>query len=372
MAQVPPPPPLAPPGPTSPRERLAAAFARLRRWAPVASLAFGVFGAAMMDRGPERAGLVAAASAGGWAVLAILALLERPTPGELGRRRAMALRFARFSSAAASSWAMQLAVFFSLPFYIRASALALHWAFVAAVAAVGAATLWDPFFQRLLARPWSGLALQAVASFAGLGAVLPILGFSNRTSLWAAAGFTALALPAVRAARPGARAPEIARAAAVALALPAALWLGAARTVPAAPLRLAGAAMGTRLADRLAVDPPEEARACPAQLVCSSSIAAPRGLKDALFHVWLKDGRAVDRIPLVVEGGQGAGYRTYSIKRNLGPEPQGRWTCAVQTASGQLLGEREAIVPRLPGLPAGPALGGAAPEGLPLDRRGAD
>ncbi len=351
----------APLPPSSPRERLSAALFWLRRLAPFASLAFGVFGALMMDRSPDRAGLVAAASAGGWLALGLLAVLEHARGEGLGRREALALRLARLSSAAASSWAMQLAVFFSLPFYVRASAVAWHWAFVGLLAAAGAATLWDPFFQRLLARPWSGLALQAVASFAGLCAVLPVLGASNRASLWAAAGLTALALPAVRAAKRGARPSEVARASAVALALPAALWLGAARLVPAAPLRLAGAALGTRLSGRVAVEPPEEARTCPSQLVCSSSIAAPRGLKDALFHVWMKDGRALDRIPLVIEGGQSAGYRTYSVKRNLGAEPQGRWTCAVQTASGQLLGEREAVVPAFERLPASPVDGGAAP-----------
>lgn len=352
------PPPHAPPPQTPPRERRSFALVHFQRWTPFASLGFGAFGAVMMDRGPGRAALVAAASVGGWAALGLLWLLERPGRDALGRRKAMALCAARFSSAAASSWAMQLALFFSLPFYARASALPLHGAFVALVAGAGAATLWDPLFRRLLARSWSGLALQAVASFAGLGAVLPLLGLSNRTSLWASAGLTALALPAVRAARPGARFSDVARAAAVALSLPAALWLGASRAVPAAPLRLASAAVGTRIADRLAVDPPEEARACPAQLVCSSSIAAPRGLKDALFHVWKKDGRPLDRIPLVVEGGEGTGFRTYSIKRNLGPEPSGRWTCAVETASGQLLGEREALVPAVP-----PAAGGASPGG---------
>ena len=313
----------------------------------------------MMDRSPRRAGLVAAASVGGWALLGLLSLLRQAPEATLAPRRAAALRFARFSSSAASAWALQLSLFFSLPFYLRASAwLFGHTAFVVLVAGAGALTLWDPILERVLARPWSARALQAIASFSGLGVVLPILGVSNRASMWAAAALTAGALLVISAFALRERARELWRAGVVALGIPVALALGGARAIPAAPLRLVDAAIGKGLAERAAVGPLEEASERPAQLVCSSIIAAPRGLKDALFHVWSKDGHRLDRIALEVEGGRAVGFRTYSIKRNLGPSPEGRWTCAVETASGQLLGEREGVVPPSP---AGPALPPAVP-----------
>ena len=52
----------------------------------------------------------------------------------------------------------------------------------------------------------------------------------------------------------------------------------------------------------------------------------------------------VDRIELEIRGGREAGFRTYSVKQNFGPEPSGTWSCAVETASGQFLGERRIVI----------------------------
>jgi hypothetical protein len=323
----------------SPADRLAKL-----RWAPPwLSLSTGLASAWWMDRDPDRAGPIAAATACGWALLAATILLRRLRPEGAGRR-ALLVRAARYSSLAGLQWVLQLSLFFTFPFYAHAADGLAHHGFLALLAVAAAATLWDPFFASLAARPAVG-AVAGLATFAGLNAMLPILGASNLAGLALAAGAVVVGAPiaAAVAARPGARRRSAALAALAALALPAALAAGAVRLVPAAPLRLVEASVGTRRAG-LAVDDPGDRFVAPAQLVCATTIWAPRGLSDALVHVWEKDGEVVDRIPLEVRGGREAGFRTFSAKRHLGAAPAGRWTCAVETAAGQRLGEREVTV----------------------------
>ncbi|MBI5548010.1 MAG: DUF2914 domain-containing protein [Deltaproteobacteria bacterium] len=319
-------------------------FARLkpagRRALPWLSLAVGVASAVFMDRSPARAGLIAAITVLGWALLIGLAQVHRLDAARLSSRRAWALRAARFGSIAASGWQIQLSLFFAAPFYWMATPGDLeHLAFLAVLAAAGLATLWDPWFRTILLRPIPALLLQALASFAALNVVLPILGASNRLGLWGAAFGTAVILPlaAVAMAREQRR-RVAALAAATGLFIPGLLAVGGTRLIPPAPLRLVQARMGTALAGKEVVDAAEEVCA-PAQLVCTTAIGAPRGLHDALFHVWRRDGWVTDRIALVVHGGRAEGFHTWSIKRHLGLAPA-LWSCSVETASGQLLGER--------------------------------
>lgn len=322
----------------------------LRRAMPFGSLALGLVSAVWMDRSPERAGLIALASVLGWALLVALWGLARVEEAGLPAARRRWLQAARFGSLAASSWLIQLTLFFVTPFFAKASAgLAGHYAFLALLAAAGAITLWDPLFQALLKHPLGGPVLQAGASFAGLAAVLPILGISNRVGLWGAALATAAALPLSQLAS-GARRRAVLGALGVGLLAPAGLLAGGAALVPAAPLRLLSVEMGEGLAGYEVAAPAAEL-ASPAQLVCATSLWAPRGLRDELVHVWKHDGREVDRVALKVVGGRSLGFRTFSRKSRLSPG-EGTWTCSVQTRAGQLLGEREV---RLVAGPAGPA-----------------
>ncbi|HEY3445399.1 MAG TPA: DUF5924 family protein [Myxococcales bacterium] len=322
-------------------------LALARRAMPWGSLALGVASALLMDRSPGRAGLVAAAAVLGWALLIALAQVDRAKEEHLPQRRRLALRAARFGSLFASQYAIQLSLFFALPFYARATPWhPEHLIFLAVLSAAALVTLWDPWFRALLARPATALSMQACASFAALNVVLPVLGASNRVSLWVSAAVTAVVVPAAGAAMaPGERKRRALSAALASALVPAVLALGGTRLVPPAPLRLLQAQVGTARAGQGVADPSLVVASVPPQLVCATAIWAPRGLHDALFHVWEKDGSATDRIALVVEGGQASGFHTWSIKRHLSP---GTWTCRVETASGQLLGEREIEVGNAP------------------------
>jgi hypothetical protein len=120
-----------------------------------------------------------------------------------------------------------------------------------------------------------------------------------------------------------------------AAAIVAALYYGGARVVPPAPLRFVSGAIGTRIENRELLDPASELPTPPDQLVCATAIAAPRGLKDKLHHVWRQDGVLRSTHTLDIRGGRELGFRAWSYRRNPGP---GRWTCTVETESGQMLG----------------------------------
>jgi hypothetical protein len=182
--------------------------------------------------------------------------------------------------------------------------------------------------------------LPAVASFAALAAVLPGLGLSTQQSLWVAALTAALgvALLVAAAAPVEQRLRRAVRALCVALLLPAALPLGLARVVPAAPLRLMRVEIGTRLSQQWVADPTAQLHQAPARLFCATAIWSPVGVSDRLFHVWRKDGQTRARIELSISGGRTAGYRTYSRIQQAEGLPDGTYRCSVETQAGQVLG----------------------------------
>ena len=70
-----------------------------------------------------------------------------------------------------------------------------------------------------------------------------------------------------------------------------------------------------------------------------TTIRAPRGLRERVFHRWLHEGVEVDRIALDIIGGRAEGYRAWSHKRGFPADPRGRWRVQVITEGGQLIGE---------------------------------
>jgi hypothetical protein len=73
-------------------------------------------------------------------------------------------------------------------------------------------------------------------------------------------------------------------------------------------------------------------------LYAYTAIRAPRGLKERIEHVWLYEGREVDRIPLAIHGGRKEGYRTWTHKLNFPESVIGDWQVRVMTESGQMIG----------------------------------
>lgn len=331
-------------------ERSGSRLARfIRRVLPWLSLGISIASVILMDRRPERAWLIAAAAGGGWIVLSLFGLAQGIDPERLRGRAAWLGRAARFSTAAGAQSLIQMCLFFSAPFYVRASVSPWHWGFVAVLVGASVLTSWDPWCQWVLRhRLWASL-LQAFATFAALDCVLPLIGVSNRFALYVAAGAAVLGVPLAAGGSVLRRLLAMLLAAALA---GGALWAGGARAIPPAPLRFVSGAIGTRIVDRELVDPTAELPSPPEQLVCATAIAAPRGLRDKLHHVWRQDGVKRGKLTLDIRGGRDKGFRAWSYRRNPGP---GRWTCTVETESGQLLGGAQIILgnapttlPRLP------------------------
>jgi hypothetical protein len=327
----------------------------LSRALPVFSFASGAASALFMDRGPKRAAAVAAGTVAAWLSLVVLHGLMRFELKEgQGRLPRLLLWLARFSGMTLTQGMIQLGLFFCAPFYFHAAIVGVaqvdpwHTAFLAGLLLASALTLWDPLTEWLLRKPLLAPLLPAVTSFATLNCVLPGLGLSTQRSLWIAAAAAALAPPLMI----GALAPAGRRwrrallALLTGLALMAALRLGATRLIPAAPLRLVRAEIGTQLDGKWIRDPGERLASTPERLICATAIASPVGLKDRLFHVWRKDGRELWRIELELTGGRAEGYRTRSTLRHFPTPARGRYECSVVTAAGQLLGTRALVIER--------------------------
>lgn len=69
-----------------------------------------------------------------------------------------------------------------------------------------------------------------------------------------------------------------------------------------------------------------------------TAIRAPRGLQEKIHHIWVHNGKQVDRITLNIEGGSEQGYRAWTQKLNFPKDPIGKWQVKVVTDSGQLIG----------------------------------
>src|SRR5262249_14293004 len=127
----------------------------------------------------------------------------------------------------------------------------------------------------------------------------------------------------------------------VALAIVIAFLEGGARVVPPAPLHFVEGQMGIRVSERRLEGASITFPSPPDQLVCYTAIAAPRGLRDRLYHVWRKDGVWRGNVKMEIRGGRPQGFRTWSVFRDV---TAGKWTCTVETQSGQWLGSVTARV----------------------------
>jgi uncharacterized protein DUF5924/DUF2914 family protein len=235
---------------------------------------------------------------------------------------------------------------FVLPAYYASATLG-SWneVFPAAVAALAVVTAVDPVYRRLIhPRAWRRHLLLAFSMFAALNVALPLVGVRPILALEGSAALAVLAL--VPAMRRGGTVPwrdAHARAALFACLAMAVIWY-ARVVVPPAPLFLARAVAARAVTGLTPVDLIEGS--IPAAMVTEwgglaayTAVYAPGGLRQAIQHVWSRDGVPFARIPLSpVRGGRAEGFRTYSTTRNLRPPIEGLYTVDVVTASGQLIG----------------------------------
>ena len=111
--------------------------------------------------------------------------------------------------------------------------------------------------------------------------------------------------------------------------------------IPPVPLKLVTGTASTDI-DRIKKEPikPFESRTSKGleTIYCYTSIFAPMGIHETLWHVWKIDGLVIQKVRQEISGGRREGYRTWSKKTISGNNMKGRWTVDVETDGGQLIG----------------------------------
>lgn len=235
---------------------------------------------------------------------------------------------------------------FALPaYYGSATFTSVNVTFVILLLVLALLATFDPWYQAVVhPRPWLHYVFFVVPTFAALAVALPLIGVPPYVSLLSSAWASVAALaPAIRRARqwPWRRAIVVAAVLGVVAAGAVnqfRLW------VPPAPLTVARAALVWTLNG---LEPGEPLRS-PVSVAdlrrfggvfAYTAIYAPRSLRQAIVHVWRREGKVADVVRLSpVRGGRREGFRTYSHKTGFPADPVGRWTVDVMTTSGQLIG----------------------------------
>ena len=312
----------------------------LRRWGiSVASLALGLAALFVFRRGLPHVAWMVGYMLLLWLIFAVLAEARAPLETR-GHHRVVG----------AAEYTIQTLYhnlfLFVLPAYFASATLtSVNAPFVAAVALGALLTAVDPWYRALVRpRPWMERAVFALSVFAALNVALPLVGVRPIGALLTSAALSALALaPAFHRRGAVGWGRALARAGGLAAIAVAVVWAGRAG-VPPAPIFLARAVAARGVAELEPVEP--VAGALPAAAVAAwggvtayTAVYAPAGLRQAIEHVWRRNGTLLARVPLSpVQGGRAQGFRTWSRRTDLTPPLAGRYTVDVLTASGQLIG----------------------------------
>lgn len=241
---------------------------------------------------------------------------------------------------------------FLLPAYWAATTLTSPNAFFLALLIVLALlATFDPWYQAIVhPLPWMGYVFFLVSIFGALNLALPLIGVPPFAALLIAAWLAVVALtPAVRRARGWTWSNGVLVTSLVGLVVAGGAGLRPI-VVPPAPLFLASARLGWTVGNLESLEPTGPIHAGELRergLVAYTAIYAPAGLRQAIEHVWRREGHVVDVMRLTpVEGGRLEGFRTFSRKTGFPSDPVGRWTVDVMTGHGQLIGRlRFRVVP---------------------------
>lgn len=259
-------------------------------------------------------------------------------------------RFGFAMPPAAMRFATQLvhqeSLFFTLPFFIATTSWNHGQAgFTGLLMLCALISLIDPLYYKQLApRRALFVVFHALCLFAVLLVVLPLVLHLNTEQSLALALLMALllSLPSLRSFLPNGRWWRLPLLVLMLAALAASLWQ-ARSWVPPAALRLTDIKVSPEM-DReqrtpgASINRINSAKLQEHGLYAWSSVRAPRGLREQIFHVWVHNGVIRDRIALDLLGGRDGGYRAWSHKLNFPPHPAGRWQVRVVTESGQLIG----------------------------------
>jgi hypothetical protein len=261
-----------------------------------------------------------------------------------GSRRELVFRTPRVVSVAIDYTVQTLLhglLLFLLPIYYASTTVTSGnvW-FLLVLALATILTTIDPWYRKIVVRwRWMETALFGLGLFASLNVAFPLVGVRSGWALLASGPASLLALSPVM------HRPRVEKWAGVllgAVGLATGPWL-IREWMPPVPLQLTRATFAQAVERLEPVDPVRrvsiETLRSWGRISAFSAISAPAGLREPVTHVWQKDGRTVSRFPLTaVRGGRPGGFRTYSWKSDLGPQPVGLWRVEVRTAYDQLIG----------------------------------
>ncbi|MCH4564909.1 DUF2914 domain-containing protein [Halomonas sp. EGI 63088] len=345
-----PPPSGSSPAPTSldsPRlhrlhERIERLIEHIRPWSwlwPPIAFAAGLGSFFLVDRQQWLGALLALGM-----LLAWLLLLSESLIGRLMARRGYPT-LPRGVTTFIAQMIHQETLFFCLPFLLATTVWASGQAlFTLLLLAMAVLSILDPLYYKLADRQrWLYFAFHAQCVFLVVLVTLPtLLHLSTGQSLkLALAAMLLFSLPSLlHLFRPRRPRGWLALLALVGM-LATLAWAGRV-WVPPANLWITATALSPGF-DTDAREPRDSLRLTPRALQASglyayTAIRAPRGLREEVFHVWRHEGEAIDRIPLVIEGGREQGYRAWSHKQNFPEHVAGRWRIDVMTDSGQRIG----------------------------------
>ncbi|MFJ7882670.1 DUF5924 family protein [Pseudomonas sp. NPDC096917] len=238
----------------------------------------------------------------------------------------------------------QESLFFVLPFFfVTTTWNSGQLVFTGLLGAAALVTITDPLYYKWLApRRWLYLGMHTLALFAALLTALPIiLNLTTAESYKLALGTAVLlSIPSMAVSLPLKTWRGWLILPLIVLALGGTGWL-LRSWVPPATLWMTEVAVTTQLQDRTPGESIEQISVNQLRsngLYAYTSINAPRGLNERIYHVWKLNGREVDRIALDIRGGRKEGYRAWTHKLNFPPNSVGRWQVQVLTEDGQMIG----------------------------------
>jgi hypothetical protein len=246
----------------------------------------------------------------------------------------------------------QESLFFVLPFFfITTTWNSGQLVFTTLLGAAALVSIIDPLYYKWLAsKRWLFLAFHTLTLFAALLTALPvILHLTTAESYKLSLGIAMLlSFPSMASSFPINHWRRVLLLLAMTLAIGGAGWL-LRSWVPPATLWMTEVAVSTDFDDqnRTPGDSVEEISTSQLRkngLYAYTSINAPRGLDERIYHVWRHRGREVDRIALDIHGGRKEGYRAWTHKQNFPDDSVGRWQVRVETEDGQLIGVLRFVV----------------------------
>ncbi|MBM3104637.1 DUF2914 domain-containing protein [Pseudomonas sp. P66] len=237
----------------------------------------------------------------------------------------------------------QESLFFVLPFFfVTTTWNSGQLVFTGLLGAAGLISIVDPLYYKWLApRRWLFLALHTLTLFAALLTALPIILHLTTSQSFKLALVIAMLLsfPSLASSFPINHWRRGVMLVVITLAVGASGWMMRS-WVPPATLWMTEVAVSTQLENRTPGNSLSEVTASQIRtgLYAFTSINAPRGLNERIYHVWQFNGKEVDRIALDIHGGRKEGYRAWTHKQNFPANPIGRWQVRVLTEDGQVIG----------------------------------